>query len=68
MRTGSSLDWKIWFVVFAVLAGGIAVFVNRDMQEQPEVDLATDDVQHSINSHTDKNRKASDTLASILER
>lgn len=66
LRTESGLDWKIWFIGFGILALGVAIVVNEDMSSAPEAELATDDVQHSIHSHTDKNRQASDTLSSIL--
>ena len=67
LRTESGLDWKIWFVGFAVLAVGIALIVNRDMEEAPNAELATDDVQQSVHSHTNKNRRAADALTSVLD-
>ena len=66
LRTESGLDWKIWFVGFGILALAAAFVANRDMANAPEAELATDDVKHSIHSHTDKNKQASDTLSSII--
>ncbi|MCB1097616.1 MAG: hypothetical protein KDN22_18735 [Verrucomicrobiae bacterium] len=65
--TDSGLDWKIWFVGFAALVLGIALLLNRDMKATPQAELATDHVDQSMQSHTDKNRQAADVLSSVLK-
>lgn len=66
-RSDSGLDWKIWFVGFAMIALAAAILTNREMKAAPQAELATDDVQQSVHSHTNKNRQAADALSSILE-
>ena len=65
--TSSGLDWKIWFVAFAVLAIGVAFFLSDDVETATEVELGSDHVDQSVNSHTLKNREASDVLSSIAK-
>ena len=65
--SGSGLDWKIWFIGFAALAVGVAFLLNKDVKEVEETELATDQVNQSMQSHTDKNRQASDVLSSVLK-
>ena len=67
-RTNATLDWKIWVVAFGVVAVGIAVFLKDDVEEATAVELGTDEVDQSVNSHTQKNRQASDVLGSIVSQ
>ncbi|MGK0190728.1 MAG: hypothetical protein ACI9R3_006558 [Verrucomicrobiales bacterium] len=68
LRTESGLDWKIWFVGFAIIALIAAFISNRSMEAAPQTELATDNVKQSVHSHTNKNRQAADALSSIVDR